>query len=34
MGWSPGLVVTGGDSRSKGRELESQHHILNGQFFT
>ena len=32
MGWSPGLVVMGGDSCSKDREFESQHHILDGQF--
>ena len=32
MGGSPGLLVMGGDSCSKGRELESQHHILEGHF--
>ena len=32
--WSPGLVVMGGDKCSKGREFESQHHILDGHFFT
>ena len=34
MGGSPGLLVMGGDSCSKGRELESQYHILEGHFFT
>ena len=34
QGGSPGLVVMGGDSCSKGREFESQHHILDGYFFT
>ena len=29
-GGSPGLVVMGGDSCSKGPEFESRHHILNG----
>ena len=29
---SPGLVVMWGDSCSKGREFESQHHILDGHF--
>ena len=29
---SPGLVVMGGDSCSKGREFESWHHILDGHF--
>ena len=33
-GGSPGLVVMGGDSCSKGREFESQHRILDGHFFT
>ena len=33
-GGSPGLVVMGGDSCSKGREFESQHCILDGHFFT
>ena len=32
QGGSPGLVVIGGDSCSKGREFESQHHILDGHF--
>ena len=32
LGWSPGLVVMGVDSCSKGREFESQHHILDGHF--
>ena len=27
---SPGLVVMGGDSRSKGRGFESRHRILDG----
>ena len=27
---SPGLVVTGGDSQSEGREFESQFQILDG----
>ena len=27
-------MVMGGDSFSKGREFESQHHILNGHLFT
>ena len=31
-GGSPVLVVTGGNSYSKGREFESQHCILDGQF--
>ena len=31
---SPGLVVMGGDSFSKGREFESQCHILDGHIFT
>ena len=30
MGGSPGLVVTGGDSCSKGGGFESRHHILDG----
>ena len=34
MGGSPGLVVMGGDSCSKDRKFESQHRILDGQFFT
>ena len=33
-GGSPGLVVMGGDSCSKGREFESRHRILDGHFFT
>ena len=32
MGGSPGLVVMGGDSCSKGCGFESQHRILDGQF--
>ena len=32
QGGSPGLVVMGGDSCSKGREFESGHRILNGPF--
>ena len=31
-GGSPGLVVMGRDSRSKGRGFESRHHILDGHF--
>ena len=31
-GGSPGLVVMGGDSRFKGREFESRHRILDGNF--
>ena len=31
-GGSPGLVVMGGDSCSKGRKFESRHHILDGHF--
>ena len=34
MGGSPGLVVMGGHSCSKGSEFESLHHILDGHFFT
>ena len=34
MGGIPGLVVMGGDSCSKGCEFESQHRILDGNFFT
>ena len=34
MGGSPGLVVMGGDSCSKGHGFESQHHILDGHFVT
>ena len=33
-GGSPGLVVMGGDSCSKGLEFESWHRILVGHFFT
>ena len=32
LGGSPGLVVMGGDSCSKGREFESLHQILDGHF--
>ena len=32
VGGSPGLVVMGGDSHSRGREFESQHRILDGHF--
>ena len=32
MGGSPGLVVMGGDSRSKGCGFESRHCILEGHF--
>ena len=31
---SPGLVVMGRDSCSKGRGFESRHSILDGHFFT
>ena len=34
LGGSPGLVVMGGDSRSKGRGFESRRRILDGHFFT
>ena len=34
MGGSPGLVVLGDDSCSKGRGFESRHHILDGHVFT
>ena len=34
LGWSPGLVVMGRDSSSKGCGFESQHHILDGHFST
>ena len=34
LGVSPGIVVMGGDSCSKGRELESRQGILDGHFFT
>ena len=33
MGGSPGLVVMGDDSGSKGREFESRCHIQDGNFF-
>ena len=33
-GGSPGLVVMGGDSCSKGCEFEFRHHILDGHLFT
>ena len=32
MGVSPGLVVMGRDSRSKGCGFESRHRILDGHF--
>ena len=32
MGGSPGQVVMGGDSCSKGCEFESRHHKLDGHF--
>ena len=32
MGGSPGLVVMGRDSRSKGRGFESRHRKLDGHF--
>ena len=32
-GGSPGLVVMGRDSRSKGHGFESRHRILDGHFF-
>ena len=34
LGGIPGLVVMGGDSWSKGHRFESQHHLLDGHFFT
>ena len=34
LGGSPGLVVMGGDSCSKGHWFESQRPILDGHFFT
>ena len=34
MGGSPGLVVMGGGSCSKGCEFESRLRILDGHFFT
>ena len=34
MSGSPGLVVMGRDSRSKGCGFEFQHRILGGHFFT
>ena len=30
LGWPPGIVVMGEDSRSKGHGFESRHHILDG----
>ena len=33
LGGSPGLVVKGRDSRSKGRGFESRLRILDGHFF-
>ena len=33
-GGSPGLVVMGGESCSKGCEFKSRHHLLDGHFFT
>ena len=33
MDGSPGLVIMGRDSRSKGRGFDSQHHILDGHLF-
>ena len=32
LGGSPGLVIMGGDSCSKGHEFESHHSILDGHF--
>ena len=32
LGRSPGLVVMGGDSCSKGHGFESRHQILDGHF--
>ena len=32
MGWSPGLVVMGGNSCSESHGFKSQHHILDGHF--
>ena len=34
MSGSPGLVVIGENSCSEGHGFESQHHILDGHFFT
>ena len=34
LGGSPGLVVMGGYSCSEGHGFKSQHHILDGHFFT
>ena len=34
LGGSTGLVVMGGDSRPRGRGIESQYRILDGHFFT
>ena len=32
LGWRPGLVVMGGDSRSKSLGFKSWHHILDVHF--
>ena len=32
LGWSPGLVVEGGYSKSQGHEFESQRQRLDGHF--
>ena len=32
--YSPGLVVMGGDSCSEGCGFKSEHHIMDGHFFT
>ena len=34
FGRAPGLMVMGGDSCSEGCGFESQHHVLDGHFFT
>ena len=34
MGGSPSLVVMGRDSHSEGLGFATQHHILDGNFFT
>ena len=34
LGGSPGIVVMGRDSHSKGHGFESRHRILDGHFFT
>ena len=34
LGGNPGLVIMGDDSFSRGRGFKSQHHILDGHFFT